>query len=251
MTVEKEALTPMLSQKIPEIQANVSADIVNETVSDVMRRVYALMMLGLVVTSLVAWGVAGTDLLFTIASNTFLFFGIIIGQLALVVAVAAGAWRFPPHIAMTLFLVYAAINGIMFSSIFLTFSLESIASVFAITAVMFGLMSVLGFTTKTDLTKMGTFLFMGLIGVIVASVVNIFLQSSALYWIVSYLGVGIFLGLTAWDTQRIKRMTVMMLYSDQVQEETTISRIAISGALSLYLDFVNLFLFLLRIFGRN
>ncbi|MCO5183767.1 MAG: Bax inhibitor-1/YccA family protein [Anaerolineae bacterium] len=242
----------MLSQEIPNIQATVSETQVNETVSDVMKRVYGLMTLGLFLTAVVAWGVYNSPtLLNAIFSNSILFFGIIIGQLVLVFAVAAGAWRFPPHIALTLFLVYASINGLMFSTIFFAYTATSIASVFAITAGMFALMSVIGFTTKTDLTKMGTFLLMGLIGILLASFANWFLRNEALYWLISYAGVAIFLGLTAFDTQRIKKMTVALVYNPNGEVETTISRIAISGALSLYLDFINLFLFLLRIFGRN
>jgi FtsH-binding integral membrane protein len=242
----------MLSQEIPTIQATVSESEVNSTVTDVMRRVYGIMTLGLLLTAVVAWGVYNSpELLFTITSNSLLFFGIIIGQLALVFAVAAGAWRFPPHIAMALFLVYASVNGLLFSTIFFAYSLGSIAMVFAITAGMFAFMSVVGFTTRTDLTKMGTFLLMGLIGILLASLANWFLKSPALTWIISYGGVAIFLGLTAFDTQRIKKMTVALMYNPNGNVEMTIPRIAISGALSLYLDFINLFLFLLRIFGRN
>lgn len=242
----------MLSQQIPTIQVTVSETQVNETVSDVMKRVYGLMTLGLFLTAVVAWGVYNSPaLLNAILSNSILFFGIIIGQLALVMAVAAGAWRFPPHIALILFLVYASVNGLMLSTIFFAYTLTNIAMVFAITAGMFAVMSVIGFTTKTDLTKMGTFLFMGLIGVLLASLANWFFKSEALYWLISYAGVAVFLGLTAFDTQRIKKMTVALVYNPNGEVETTISRIAISGALSLYLDFINLFLFLLRIFGRN
>jgi FtsH-binding integral membrane protein len=248
----EQEVSIMLSQEIPNIEATVSQDQVNSTVSEVMRRVYALMTLGLMVTALVAWGVFNTPgLMETIFSIPFAMIGIIIGQIALVMLVAAGAWKFPPSTAMVLFLLYAAVNGLMFSTIFFAFDLGSIAMVFAITAGMFGLMSVIGFTTKTDMTKMGTFLLMGLIGVLLASLANFFFKSEALYWVITYAGVAVFLGLTAYDTQRIKKMTVAMLYNPNGEIDTTISRIAISGALSLYLDFINLFMFLLRIFGRN
>ena len=133
------------------------------------------------------------------------------------------------------------------ASIFAVFTMESIASAFFVTAGMFGVMSLLGFTMKKDLSSFGSFFLMALVGLIIASIVNAFLNSSVLYWVVTYIGVLIFVGLTAYDTQKIKNM--LMEYGDEVNEHT--QKLALLGSLSLYLDFVNLFLYILRFFGRN
>jgi uncharacterized protein len=162
-----------------------------------------------------------------------------------VLGLSAGIGRLAPTTASALFIVYAALNGLTMAAIFLVYTRTSIASTFFITASTFGVMSLYGYTTKRDLTKMGSLLFMALIGLILASLVNFFLKSTALYWIITYAGVLIFVGLIAWDTQKIKRL------STQATDETSGRRIAIIGSLMLYLDFINLFLFLLRIFGKR
>ena len=238
-------------------QANMQANFpisevqLDNALSDVMRRVYGLMTLGLTLTGLVAWYVvqSETALNFIFSSN-IVFMGLIFGQLGLVMAISAGIRRFSPTTAMALFLLYSALNGVVFSTIFLAYTASSIGYVFFITAGMFAAMSVLGFTTNVDMSKYRGFLMMGLIGFIIASIANFFFVSSALYWILTYFGVGLFLALTVYDTQKIKMMTAsaMMQGGDT---STVISKIAVMGALSLYLDFVNLFLMLLRIFGKR
>ena len=146
--------------------------------------------------------------------------------------------------ATLLFYLFSAVNGMMLSTIFLVYSMTAITKTFFITAGTFGAMSVYGYFTSKDLSKMGSFLFMALIGLIIASLVNIFLKSSGLDWIISIVGVLIFVGLTAWDTQQIKTMAMQMPGSQT-------GRLATLGALTLYLDFINLFLFILRIFGGS
>ena len=158
--------------------------------------------------------------------------------------VSAGIQKLSSPTATGLFYLFAVVNGLMLAPIFWVYTMTSIAKTFFITAGTFGAMSVFGYTTNQDLTKIGNILFMALIGLIIASLVNIFTHSSTLEWIITIAGVIIFVGLTAWDTQQIKRMA-MVMPADQV------NRLATLGALSLYLDFINLFLYLLRIFGSN
>ena len=146
--------------------------------------------------------------------------------------------------AVPLFFVYAIINGVTLASIFRVFEISTIAQTFFITAGVFGAMSAYGYLTRADLSKFGAFLFMALIGLIITSVVNIFMGSETLDWVISLVGVGIFIGLTAWDTQKIKMMVMQ-------SNGYNVGKIATLGALSLYLDFINLFLYLLRIFGSR
>lgn len=208
-------------------------------------RVYNWMGSGLALTGLVAWGVSQSpSLVMAIAGNPIIFFGLIIAQLGAVFYLASRVMSMSAQRAMTVFLGYAVLNGLTFSIIFLTYTASSITTAFVVTAGMFGAMSLYGATTKKDLTSWGSFLFMGLIGIIIASVVNMFLQSSAMYWITTYAGVLIFTGLTAYDTQKILRMNI--LGNEGTEEDT---KEAISGALRLYLDFINLFLMMLRILG--
>lgn len=212
----------------------------------ILTQVYAWMTAGLLVTGAIAMFVAGTPALVgAIVGNSLLFFGLIIGQLALVWVLSANLMRLAPAAATALFLGYAALNGLTFAVIFLAYTAESIASTFFVTAGTFGAMSAWGYFTRRDLSGMGNFLFMALIGLILASIVNIFLASSALYWVITYAGVLIFVALTAYDTQKIKHMIA------EVRDEATGQRVAIYGALTLYLDFINLFLFLLRILGNR
>ena len=212
-----------------------------------MRKVYVWMTLALVITGVTAYGVATSPgLMMAIATNKLLFWGLIIAEFGLVVAISAAINKLSLTTATLLFVLYSVINGATLSFIFAIYTMSSIASVFFITAGMFAVMAVIGYTTKKDLTSMGKILFMALIGIIIATIVNIFLKSTGLQMIVSYLGVLIFVGLTAYDSQKIKQMLLM---APDAGEEA--QKIALLGALSLYLDFVNLFIYLLRIFGRR
>jgi len=209
--------------------------------------VYNWMAMGLALTAVIAYGVSTSEtLLRTIFSNPILFWGIIILQFGVVIGLSAAINKMPVVLAIGAFFLYAALTGLTLSSIFVIYTSSSIASTFFVCALMFGSVSVFGYITKMDLSGIGTFMFMGLIGLIIASVVNIFLKSSMLYWIISYAGVVIFVGLTAWDTQKLKRMSQEVSFdSDQGK------KIAVLGALTLYLDFINMFLFLLRIMGSR
>lgn len=210
----------------------------------VMTQVYAWMAAGLLVTGAVASFVAGSDALTSlIFGNPLIFFGLFIVQIVAVIGLSAGINRLSPAVATAIFMGYAALNGLTFSAIFLAYTAASIASTFFITAGTFGAMSLYGYTTKRDLTGVGNFAVMALIGLLIASLVNIFLRSEGLYWILTYAGVLIFVALTAWDTQKIKRLAA------QVGDEASAGRVAIIGALTLYLDFINLFIYLLRILG--
>ena len=212
-----------------------------------MRKVYVWMALALLITGLTAYYVATSPLLIgAILTNRVLFYGLIIAELALVIGVSAAINRLSLLTATLMFLLYSVINGATLSIIFLIYQLSSIATVFFITAGTFGTMAVIGYTTKKDLSSMGRILFMALIGIIIATVVNIFIKSGGLTMILSYIGVLVFVGLTAYDSQKIKQM---LLQATDVDEGT--KKVALLGALTLYLDFVNLFLYLLRIFGRR
>ncbi|MCG8351588.1 MAG: Bax inhibitor-1/YccA family protein [Chloroflexales bacterium] len=212
----------------------------------VMTQVYAWMTAGLLVTGAVAMFVAGQPALVrAIFGNSFFFFGLIIAQLAIVWGLSAAIGRISPGLATAIFLGYAILNGLTLSVIFLIYKLPSIASTFFVTAGTFGAMSLYGYTTKRDLSRLGSLLVMALIGLIIASIVNIFWANSTLYWIITYAGVLIFVGLTAWDTQKIKQLSMT------ATDDVSVGRIAILGALTLYLDFINLFLFLLRILGAR
>jgi len=210
-----------------------------------MVRVYNWMTTGLGITGLVAFMVANSpsavELIF---GNPILPIVLIVVQIGLVFWLAARVMQMSAQQATGVFLLYAAVMGLSLSVIFLSYTTASITSTLLVTAGTFGAMSVYGYTTKKDLTSWGSFLFMGLIGIIIASVVNMFLQSAAMGWIISYAGVLIFVGLTAYDTQKIKEMNIL---GNEGSEEDT--KEAIRGALTLYLDFINLFLMLLRIMG--
>ena len=210
-------------------------------------RVYRWMGVGLGVTAAVALVVANTPALVkVIFGNPILLIGLMVAQFGMVWAIGGAAQRANAFLATTLFLAYAGLLGVTLSVLLLVYTAASVASTFFITAGMFGATSLYGWTTKRDLTSVGSFMVMGLIGLILASIVNIFLASPAIYWGLTYLGVVIFVGLTAWDTQKIKRMGELV---DADSEHG--KSLAIHGALALYLDFVNLFIFLLRIFGRR
>jgi hypothetical protein len=215
----------------------------DERVTSFLKRVYGWMFVGLSVTAAVALFVAGQPgLVAAIAGNGILFFGLIIGQLGLVWWISARANTLSPSTAAGLFLVYAATNGITFSLILLAYTGASIASAFITTAGMFGALALFGTVTKRSLAGLGQFAFMGLIGIIIASVVGLFWQNDALQFLISAVGVIVFTGLTAYDAQRLKGMALAV-------EGPQLGSYAISGALALYLDFVNLFLMILRLFG--
>lgn len=212
-----------------------------------MRKVYVWMTLALVITGMTAYGVANSPgVLQAIYTNQILFWGLIIAELGLVIGVSAAINRLSLSVATLMFVLYSVINGALMSYIFLAYTASSIATVFFITAGTFGAMAVVGYTTKTDLSSMGKYLLMALIGLIIATVVNLFVKSSGLELIISYVGVLVFVGLTAYDTQKIKQM---LLQAPDAGEGA--QKIALLGALSLYLDFINLFIYLLRIFGRR
>lgn len=212
-----------------------------------MRKVYVWMALALLITGMTAYYVATSPVLMNaILTNKVLFWGLFIAEFALVAGVSAAINRLSLLTATLMFLLYSVINGATLSIIFLVFQLSSIATVFFITAGTFGIMALIGYTTKKDLSSMGRILFMALIGLVIATVVNIFIKSDGMTMILSYIGVLVFVGLTAYDSQKIKQM---LRQATDVDEGT--KKIALLGALSLYLDFVNLFLYLLRIFGRR
>jgi len=223
-----------------------------------MLRVYNYMVSGLVVTGLVAWGmfsmsfvvdggnVVGMTELGNVVYNSPLKWLVMLSPLAFIMALSFGVQRMSFGTLQIVFWVFAAAMGVSMATIFATFSGESIARVFFITAGTFAAMSLYGYTTKRDLTKMGSFLFMGLIGIIIASVVNIFVGSSALQFAISVIGVLVFVGLTAYDTQRIK-----MDFLEFRSHGEAVGKMAIMGAVSLYLDFVNLFYMLLSLFGNR
>ncbi|WP_308591110.1 Bax inhibitor-1/YccA family protein [uncultured Prevotella sp.] len=212
-----------------------------------MRKVYVWMTLALVITGFTAFGIAeNPGLVYTIVTNRLLFWGLIIGEFALVMAIYGAIGRLSATAATLLFVLYSIVNGATLSVIFLAYTMTSIASVFFITAGTFAVMAFIGYTTKTDLTSFGKMLMMGLIGIILATVVNIFIGSSMLNMIVSYVGVVVFVGLTAYDSQKIKNLLYQV---DNMSEEA--QKLALLGSLTLYLDFINLFLMLLRIFGGN
>lgn len=214
-------------------------------VSQVMKRVYFKMFLGLLVTAFVAlWCQTSPAVINFFITNSWSMWLLIIAELGLVIGITGAINRLSSAAATGLFYLFAVVNGLMLFPIFMVYSPDSIAKTFFITAGVFGAMSVYGFFTSQNLAKMGSFLVMALIGLIVVSLVNIFLKSSGLDWIISGVGVLLFIGLTAWDTQQIKTMA-------QQTPGSSVGKLATIGALSLYLDFINLFLYLLRFFGNR
>ncbi len=217
------------------------------TTSSFIAAVYGWMCFGLALTAVTAVTIGlKPDLAKTIVGNGQIFIGLIIAELALVMGLAWGMRFMNSAVATALFLLYAALNGATLSIIFLVYQLGSIGVTFFVTAGTFGIMSLYGYTTKRDLTSIGNLLGMALIGLILASIVNMFMRSPMLYWVTTYAGILIFVGLTAYDTQKIKQISRGMTAGTEMA-----AKAAIMGALALYLDFINLFLFLLRIFGRR
>jgi hypothetical protein len=213
-----------------------------------LRRVYLWMTFGVLLTAIVALLTVTTPMLRNLLLNPFVIWGALIGELVLVVVLSAAIRRLSPTVAALLFFAYAGMLGFSLSGIFLVYTLNSIAVAFFSAAALFGMMSFVGFATRADLTKLGTYLIVGLLGLIVAMVINLFLANSWLELAVSLIGVVIFTGLTAYDTQKIARMARDPALQ---QEGDMLGRMSVLGALTLYLDFVNLFLFLLRLLGRR
>lgn len=210
-------------------------------------KVYGWMSLALIITGLVAMWVSSSEFCIRMLSlGKWVFIGLGILEVVLVAFLAGWIEKMSSKIAAFVFILYSILNGITFSVIFLIFTTDSIANTFFITAGTFAIMSIYGYFTKSDLTKIGNFLLMALIGLIIATVVNLFWFNETLYWITTYAGVIIFVGLVAYDTQKIKQMNII---GNEGTEED--KKEAIVGALTLYLDFINLFLYLLRIFGKR
>ena len=212
-----------------------------------MRKVYVWMTLALAITGFTAYGVATSPgVMQAIYSNPVLFWGLIIAEFALVFGVSAAINRLSLTFATLMFVLYSVINGALLSYIFILYTASSISTVFFITAGTFAAMAIIGYTTKTDLSSWGKILLMALIGLIIATIVNVFIKSTMFNLILSYVGVLIFVGLTAYDSQKIKQM---LLQTPDASEGA--QKIALLGALTLYLDFINLFIYLLRIFGKR
>jgi hypothetical protein len=220
----------------------------SEVQASFILKVYNWMTMGLAITALVSLAIELVlpELRLIILSNMFIFWGLLLLELAIVWGLSAAINKIPAILGVLIFMAYAALNGLTLSIIFMVYTSSSIAYTFFITAGMFACTSIFGFITKMDLSRIGGLLMMALIGLIIASVVNIFVASGTLDWIISYAGVVIFVGLTAYDTQKIKNMSVGI---DSSSEEG--GKASIMGALVLYLDFINLFMFLLRILGKR
>ena len=212
----------------------------------IMRQVYIWMVFGMLVTAGVAFVTASSPLLIDLALNPIVLLIAVLAEFGLVIGISRGLSRLSSGVATMLFLVYAALNGFTLSIVLLAFSTASVFWAFVSTAALFGTMSIIGYTTKVDLSKMGTYLMMGVLGLIIAMVINLFVNSGPLDMLISIVGVLIFTALTAFDTQRIGRMAEEM--SMDGENET---KFGIMGALQLYLDFINMFLYLLRLTGRR
>ena len=226
---------------------SVAQSAANSVVSIYMRQVYQWMTAGLAVTTVVAYAVASSPAIqAAIFGNTIVLILMLVAQFGLVIALSAAVHKMSGGMATGLFLLYSAVTGATLSSIFVVYPIASIANAFLVTTGTFLAMSVYGTVTKRDLTAMGSFLFMGLIGIIIASLVNIFLKSSMMDFIISCLGVLIFTGLTAYDTQKLSQM-----YSYYAGDSELAEKASIYGALTLYLDFINIFLYVVRLLGLN
>lgn len=212
----------------------------------VMKRVYVRMFIGLLVSAFCALGVASSPAALSFFfGNQLVFWGMLIAMLVMAFVIPARLNKMSTGAVLSCFIVYSALMGCWLAPIFLAYKLGTIVYTLFITAGTFGAMSVYGFFTKTDLSKMGSYLMMALFGLLIAMIVNIFVASSTFDWIISIVGVLLFVGLTAWDTQQVKQLSAMNL------DPAMADKLATMGAMSLYLDFINLFLFLLRILGGN
>lgn len=222
----------------------------SEAKPDVQRKfmtgVYVRMMLALFISATVAFYASQSDAVLSFFSNKSIpFYLLLVAELVLVVMLSAAIHKLSTFAAMAFFLLYAVVNGLSFCTIFILYRVDSIYTMFLVSALMFAGMSIYGARTKSDLTSAGRYLFMGLIGIVVAGLVNMFLRSSAIDWITSLLGVGLFIGITAYDTQRLMRIAIHDDGSESFQ------KMSIIGALELYLDFINIFLKMLSLFGKR
>lgn len=216
--------------------------------SKLMRSVYLWMTFALIITGLTAATVAFSPaMLSMLFSSKITFYGLIIAELAVVIILSAKIQKLSFTTATLMFILYSILTGATLSVIFLAYQLDSIVTTFFVTAGTFGSMTLIGYTTKKDLSKMGTYLLMTLIGLVIATLVNMFLANSTLDWIITYVGVLLFIGLTAYDTQKIKQM--LREYGTEINENS--QKMALMGSLTLYLDFINLFLYLLKILGNR
>lgn len=237
----------MNTPQVPTAYNYQTTEVQEEVQRGFILRVYAWMVIGLAITA----GAAFTTLVIpglmeAIFSTPAVFFGLLIGELVMVVVLTAAINRFSPIVASLIFAGYAVLNGVTLSFLMLAYTGTSVALTFGVTASTFGIMTLFGYTTQRDLTKLGSLLIMALIGMIIASFANLLFNSSAIYWVVTYVGVLIFIGLIAYDTQKLKRMSLSLGSDGGV-----VQKASILGALQLYLDFINLFLLLLRILGRR
>jgi FtsH-binding integral membrane protein len=227
---------------------NVQAVEVGIQLRPLLRRVYLWMTAGVLVTAIFALLTATSPMLSGLLTNPFIVWGALIAELVLVIVLSAAIKRLPPLAAVLLFFVYAGLLGFSLSGIFLVYSLGSIAVAFFSAAALFGMMTLVGFVTNADLTRLGTYLVVGLFGLLVAMVLNLFFRSGALGLVLSLLGIVIFTGLTAYDTQKIAKMAA----DPKLQQESdAFARLSVLGALTLYLDFINLFLLILQLLGRR
>src|SRR5262245_13457400 len=218
---------------------------VAERVNGFLRGVYGWMCAGLAITALTAWVVAGTPaVVYALAGNRLMFWAVIIAQFGIVLALSARVQQLAPRTASLLFVIYSMLTGVTISFVLLAFTGESVATTFLVSAGMFGALAMYGTTTRRDLTGWGSFFFMGLIGLVLASLVGMFWHNDALQFVISFIGVIVFTGLTAYDAQRLKVMALSM-------PEGGAGAYQIVGALALYLNFINLFLFLLRFMGTR
>ena len=244
--INKMEADPVLQQA--SMNFNTTTVSSSKAFSVLMRNVYTWMTLALAITAFTAlYMTKNLALMQTLVGSSFGVWGLLIAQVAVVLVLSARIHKMSFMTAGLLFALYSMLTGVTLSSIFMVFTASSIASTFFITAGTFGAMSLVGFFTKKDLTGMGKFLMMALIGLIIASVVNMFMQSTMLMWITSYVGVLLFVGLTAYDTQKIKKM--LMEHGNEVNDGTM--KLALLGSLTLYLDFINLFIYLLQIMGNR
>lgn len=227
--------------------SGVDQRVVESAQRTLMKNVYWWMALALVVTGLSAFYTASSPRLLEAIFGSGLFIGLIIAELVMVVVLSARINKMSFVTAGIVFVIYSLVNGLTLSSILIVYTMESVASTFFITAGTFAAMAIVGTITKKDLSSIGQILFMALIGLIIATIVNIFLKSSMMSYIISYVGVAVFVGLTAYDAQKIKNLIYQ--YGTDLSDDNM--KLALMGSLSLYLDFINLFLYLLRIFGSR
>lgn len=217
-----------------------------------LNRVFLMMFAGLAVTTFAAFiAVSVPAVYMTIFSSAFTFYALIITELILVIAISAGMKKMSAATAATLFYIYAFVNGLTLSAIFVVYEVTSIYAAFGVSCMVFGVMALIGSQTKRDLTNLRGYLMMGLIGIIIASVLNLFLGNNLFDVIISIIAVIVFIGLTAYDTQKIKRNLEQAVHADNTYDVELVRKISIYGALSLYLDFINLFLRILRLMGRR